>query len=133
MKMLRITLEGKTYEVGVEVLEDTPQSAPLTSHLSATPQPASHTAAAAPTPPPQYQPAEGEGFVCSPMAGQVFKCLVKPGDQVTINQVLLVLDAMKMETPVVSTFAGRVRSVMVKEGDAVEEGKQLVQIDTAQA
>ncbi len=63
------------------------------------------------------------------MAGKVFKCLVKPGDVLTRNQVAVVLDAMKMETSVVSPFAGTVRAVLVKEGDAVDEGHTLLQIE----
>jgi biotin carboxyl carrier protein len=63
------------------------------------------------------------------MAGHVFKCLVKPGDVVTLNQVVIVLDAMKMETPVVAPIAGTVRTVMVKEGDAVDDGHGLLQIE----
>jgi len=63
------------------------------------------------------------------MAGLVFKCLVKPGDVVALNQVVLVLDAMKMETPVHAPVAGTVRAVLVKEGDAVDEGHSLLEIE----
>jgi len=137
MKMLRITLEGKTYEVGVEVLSQTapqgysiPHAAPV-----AAPEPGSapvsvpaHPAAGS-----RAVPVEQEGgrMVTCPMAGQVFKCLVKRGDVVAVNQVVIVLDAMKMETPVVSPFAGTVRDVLAREGDAVEEGYPLVQIEEA--
>ncbi|GFO55410.1 acetyl-CoA carboxylase biotin carboxyl carrier protein subunit [Geomonas sp. Red276] len=131
MKMLRITLEGKSYEVGVEVLD---QGGPG----SAAPQPGAPAAApAAPVAPPQPAAASravpvdqsGGKVVTSPMAGLVFKCLVKRGDVVGVNQVVVVLDAMKMETPVVSPYAGTVRDVLVREGDAVEEGYPLVQIE----
>jgi biotin carboxyl carrier protein len=129
MKMLRITLEGKTYEVGVEVLQDPAHGAP---HAAA---PLATASAPVPSIPAAVSPAvpaaEGCRTVTGPMAGQVFKCLVKPGDVVTLNQVVVVLDAMKMETPVVSPFAGTVRAVLVKEGDAVDEGHALVQIETA--
>ena len=63
------------------------------------------------------------------MAGHVFKCLVKAGDVVALNQVLIVLDAMKMETPVVAPVAGTVRAVLVKEGDSVDDGHALLQIE----
>lgn len=124
MKMLRITLEGKTYDVGVEVLDDSVQPLPQTSHSPA----AQSSTAAAPAAPP-VTAAEGCLIVASPMAGHVFKCLVKPGDVVTINQVLIVLDAMKMETPVVAPLAGTVRTVLVKEGDSVDDGHALLQIE----
>lgn len=136
MRMLRITLEGKTYDVGVEVLDDSVSTSPQASHAPAAPlQPVPSPAATAPplsaavpvTPP--VTAAEGCQVVVSPMAGNVFKCLVKPGDVVAYNQVLIVLDAMKMETPIVSPFAGTVRTVMVKVGDAVADGHALLQIE----
>ena len=130
MKKLRITLEGKAYEVTVELLEDT-GSAPI-SRSSSIQAPLVQPAAAAVsvTPQPVVAPvAEGCTTVVCPMAGLVFKCLVKPGDVVTANQTVIVLDAMKMETPVVSPVSGTVRTVLVKEGDAVDEGHSLLHIE----
>jgi biotin carboxyl carrier protein len=136
MKILRITLEGKVYEVGVEVLSDSGAALSQPGHAPARQvQPVSSptvTAPAASATVPAAQPvsvAEGCRVVVSPMAGNVFKCLVKPGDVVTQNQVLIVLDAMKMETPVVAPVAGTVRTVLVKEGDAVDDGHGLLQIE----
>ena len=131
MKKLKITLEGKAYEVTVELLEDTASSvlqtplrsaAPVQKPLNVAPTPAVKPAAVT-------RVAEGCIAVSCPMAGKVFKCLVKPGDQVTLNQVIIVLDAMKMETPVVAPVAGIVQSVLVKEGDSVDEGDCLLQIE----
>lgn len=122
MKRLRITLEGKIYEVAVEVIEDSslPVSGPCV-----VPSPAAslHPAAAA------VQIQTGCTQVISPMAGKVFKCPVKPGDRVTQQQVVLILEAMKMETPIHAPLAGVVRSVQVNEGDAVDEGQLLLQIE----
>jgi len=136
MKMLRITLEGKTYDVGVEVLDDSVSTLPLASHSPAAPlQSVSSPAVTVPsfsvTVPaaPPVTAAEGCRLVVSPMAGNIFKCLVKPGDVVAQNQVLIVLDAMKMETPVVAPLAGTVRALLVKEGDAVDDGHGLLQIE----
>lgn len=126
MKKLRITLEGKSYDVTVEVLEESTSSLAATSPIAA-----SHTAAPPATKiPTNPGPVSGGGrVVTSPMAGLVFKCLVKPGDVVTINQVVIILDAMKMETPIHAPVAGTILSVLVKEGDAVDEGHNLLQID----
>jgi len=136
MRMLRITLEGKTYDVGVEVLDDSGSTQPPASHAQTAPLPPVSsppvTAPSSSTAAPAVQPvpaAEGCRVVVSPMAGHVFKCLVKPGDVVAHNQVLIVLDAMKMETPVVAPLAGTVRTVLVKEGDAVDDGHALLQIE----
>ncbi|MDY0384976.1 biotin/lipoyl-containing protein [Trichlorobacter sp.] len=123
MKMLRITLEGKSYEVGVEVLDDD-NDASRSSIASLHPiQQTSQSTVS-----PAGKPAAGGRMVTSPMAGNVFKCLVKVGDQVAVNQTVIVLDAMKMETPVASSMAGTVQAVLVKEGDAVDEGAALLQI-----
>ena len=62
------------------------------------------------------------------MAGVVLKCLVGAGDVVELNQMVVILDAMKMETPIHAPVAGTVQSVSVREGDAVEEGFTLLQI-----
>jgi len=129
MKKLRITLEGKAYEVTVELLEDSVSSA-----VQPLPQPPVQVpplSVSFPAGKPGSTAPVGEGCVavCCPMAGKVFKCLVKPGDQVTHNQVLIVLDAMKMETPVVAPVAGVVRTVLFKEGDSVDEGDCLLQIE----
>ena len=134
MKMLRITLEGKTYDVGVEVLADTASMAPQAAYAPSAPvqpvvspavpaSPATAPATAAVSAP------EGCLIMASPMAGNVFKCLVKPSDVVAHHQVLIVLDAMKMETPIVAPFAGTVRAVLVKEGDSVEDGHALLQLE----
>jgi glutaconyl-CoA/methylmalonyl-CoA decarboxylase subunit gamma len=131
MKTLRITLEGKTYDVTVEELDDTVVPAPHLTHAAPPSfQPAPAAAPAVSTPKPVAAPvAAGCSVVVCPMAGLVFKCLVKPGDVVTVNQVVIVLDAMKMETPVVAPLAGTVRAVLVKVGDAVDEGSSLLQIE----
>jgi biotin carboxyl carrier protein len=130
MKMLRITLEGKIYDVGVEVLDDSVSASPQTSHSPAAKSPAATTPPSSAVPAAQLVvAAEGCQIIASPMAGHVFKCMVKNGDVVTLNQVLIVLDAMKMETPIVAPLAGIVRSVMVKEGDAVDDGHALLQIE----
>ncbi|MGE0157457.1 MAG: biotin/lipoyl-containing protein [Geobacter sp.] len=127
MKLLRITLEGKSYEVGVELLDDgagvSRAAGAALSTVQQVPHPMQPSAS-----PPARQAAAG-GLVASPMAGNVFKCLVKAGDLVAVNQTVIVLDAMKMETPVVSPLAGTVQVVLVKVGDAVDEGTTLLQIE----
>jgi acetyl-CoA carboxylase biotin carboxyl carrier protein len=60
------------------------------------------------------------------MAASVWKVLVEPGDQVTENQQLVILESMKMEIPVVSTAAGTVVTVAAPEGSSVLEGEVLV-------
>lgn len=64
----------------------------------------------------------------SPLAGNIFKVLVKPGQQVNDGDVLIILEAMKMETEVRASQAGQVISIDCKEGDAVATGDQLLTI-----
>jgi pyruvate carboxylase len=59
----------------------------------------------------------------------VIKVLASPGDRVEHRQTLLVLEAMKMETPVVSPYDGTVRAVHVSEGDQVAGGTLLVELE----
>ncbi|MBQ8143888.1 MAG: biotin/lipoyl-binding protein, partial [Butyricicoccus sp.] len=71
---------------------------------------------------------EDKGQVGAPMPGMVSRVLVQPGDVVEQNQVLLVIEAMKMETQVVARMAGRVDRVEVKENTVVKAGELLVTI-----
>ncbi|MBP6654264.1 MAG: hypothetical protein KA779_09380 [Propionivibrio sp.] len=136
MKMLRITLQGKTYEVGVEVLDTAsgstvaapaaPVAAPVAPVAVAAPAPAVAAPVAAPAAP---APAVAGGHpVTSPMPGTVMKITTAVGQHVTKDQELLILEAMKMESPVYAPCDGTVASILVKEADAVVEGQVLVQL-----
>jgi acetyl/propionyl-CoA carboxylase alpha subunit len=70
-----------------------------------------------------------QSALTAPMPGTVIKVLAAPGDQVEQRQTLLVLEAMKMETPVVSPYAAKVKAVNVKEGDRVAGGAVLVELE----
>jgi acetyl-CoA carboxylase biotin carboxyl carrier protein len=67
--------------------------------------------------------------ITSPIAGKVWKLLVSVGDKVELDDEVLILEAMKMETPVFADDAGTVVEVKVKEGDEVAEGDVLVVIE----
>jgi biotin carboxyl carrier protein len=71
----------------------------------------------------------GESELTAPMPGTVIKLLVAPGDRVQARQPLLLLEAMKMETPVTAPYDAIVRSVNVQEGDRVAGGAVLVELD----
>jgi acetyl/propionyl-CoA carboxylase alpha subunit len=73
--------------------------------------------------------ADGPAAIEAPMPGTVIRVLVAAGDSVERRQPLLVLEAMKMETPLVSPSAGVVRAVHVEEGAAVAAGALLVELD----
>nr|WP_202889202.1 biotin/lipoyl-binding carrier protein [Actinopolymorpha rutila] len=77
-------------------------------------------------------PGEGEAVaeqVRAEMVANVFEVAVQSGDPVQAGQMLLVLESMKMEIPVLAEHAGRVREVTVKPGEVVQEGDLLVVLD----
>jgi acetyl-CoA carboxylase biotin carboxyl carrier protein len=63
------------------------------------------------------------------LVGNVWKVEAKPGDRVEEDDVLIVLESMKMEIPVVAPAAGTVREIKVKEADVVREGQVLVVLE----
>ncbi len=66
--------------------------------------------------------------VVAPLAGSVFKVLVEEGETIEAGQVLLILEAMKMETEITAPNAGTVAAVHVAVGDSVQGGQALVEI-----
>ncbi|OFW09470.1 MAG: acetyl-CoA carboxylase biotin carboxyl carrier protein subunit [Acidobacteria bacterium RIFCSPLOWO2_02_FULL_59_13] len=67
--------------------------------------------------------------VTAPMVGKVFQVQCKAGDKVEENQVILVLEAMKMEIPVVAPVSGTIKEVKVAVGDNVESDTVLAVIE----
>ena len=67
--------------------------------------------------------------ITAPMPGKICEVNVKPGDTVSEDQEVLVLEAMKMEMPIVTTVAGTVKSVNCAEGDAVQGEDVLLVIE----
>ena len=134
MKLL-ITVQGIQYEVDVEVIDDSiqrsviepPHATPSAHrHVPATPAPA------APQPPPaptRAPAAGGEGTLVSPIAGNVSSVEVKPGQKVKTNDVLIVLEAMKMETPIKSPRDAVIKSISVAAGDVVTAGQTLIEFE----
>jgi methylmalonyl-CoA carboxyltransferase small subunit len=128
---LKITVDGKLYEVDVEVSEpEQPQPGyhhppghariPAATPIVAPPIPV-HGAGA---------PVEDESKVCrSPFAGTVSKISAQAGQTIQVNDVLLILEAMKMETVITAPIAGKVAKINVNVGDAVQQGQILVEFE----
>jgi acetyl/propionyl-CoA carboxylase alpha subunit len=70
-----------------------------------------------------------QAAITAPMPGTVIKVLVEPGTHVTARQPLVVLEAMKMETPLVAPYEGTVKAVHVSEGERVAGGALLVELE----
>lgn len=123
MKKLRVTVEGKTYEVLVELLDE--GTAPV-----ATPPPPGRPGASTATPEPASPPraAAGAGDVVSPLAGKVVTVDVKVGQALTEGTQVATIEAMKMNTYLYASHAGTVAAVLVNPGDNVEEGAPVVRL-----
>jgi acetyl-CoA carboxylase biotin carboxyl carrier protein len=63
------------------------------------------------------------------LAGNLWKVVVKEGQQVSADETLMILESMKMEIPINAPKAGRVTRIHVKEGESVQEGQLLAELD----
>ena len=128
----KVTLNNKTYEVEVEageamLVDEYEAYAPAAPAPVAAAAPAAAPAAAAPAAPAGAALAAGE-VVKSPMPGNILKINVSNGQKVNEGDVLLILEAMKMENEVVATKAGTVAQIVVAKGAVVETGAPLAVI-----
>ena len=127
----KVTLNGRTYEVEVEagkamLLDEYEAIAPAPVAAAAAPAaPAAAPAAAAPAAP--VVTGAGEA-VNAPMPGNILKVNVAAGQAVKSGDVLVVLEAMKMENEIMAPKAGTVTQVLVSKGSTVDTGAPLVVI-----
>ncbi len=142
---MRITVEGVGYDVEVEMLDDGMKGTVASTRratVSASGSERGGAMEASPgfVPPPVSAAASAAGAgqvsaggdgkqVKSPIAGTVQSVSVRVGDAVKVNDTLLVLEAMKMESAVASPIAGTVKSVGAEAGKAVRMGDVLVEFE----
>ena len=131
MKNLRITVNGKTYDVQVEELsEGSSASVPAAPApaAAAAPAPAAQPAQAAPAAQaPAAAPADGEEILC-PMPGTILSINVKAGEKISEGDVIVVFEAMKMENEIKAPRDCTVLSVDVSKDDTVETGTLIATI-----
>ncbi|WP_202710106.1 biotin/lipoyl-containing protein [Sporosalibacterium faouarense] len=139
MKKYKITVNGKAYEVEVEDLGGSGVSAPAQVTTQSTPvaKPASKPATPAPKAASKPEPKKAEApkavpqgaeTVEAPMPGTILDIKVSEGDSVTEGQVLVILEAMKMENEIVAPRAGKVAAINVTNGASVNAGDTLVSL-----
>jgi len=128
---LQISVDGQTYEVEVEVAEDdypsqiqdnrpTLASATIQSTVLRTP----------PKPGSSLEHDNHEAKLCrSPLAGIVVQVPVAAGQQLQVNDLMVVLEAMKMETALTAPVEGKLKSVNVVPGESVKLNQVLVEFD----
>lgn len=120
MKNYTITVNGNVYDVTVEETGSTPSSATAPKRVA--------TPVAAPAAPAATS-GTGSIKIEAGAAGKVFKLESKVGDTVKKGDTVLVLEIMKMETPVVAPEDGTVASINVAVGDSVESGDTLASLN----
>ena len=131
MNRYKVTVNGTAYDVLVEdmggtqaayapVAQPAPAVVPAAAPVAA-PQPVAATPAPAPAPAPA-----GASVVEAPMPGKILKISVAVGASVSSGDVLLILEAMKMENEISAPAGGTVREIRAREGDSVNTGDVLV-------
>ena len=115
MKKYRVTVNGTVYEVELEELTG---SAPVSA-------PAAPAAAPAPAAP--AAPAAGEQ-ICAPMPGNILDIKVNVGDTVNADDVVIILEAMKMENEIFAPASGKVIAINTTKGASVNSGDCLLVI-----
>ncbi len=125
---LQINIDGKQYEADIEVLEEE-------RHEPVGPTQARSVARrTSPGMGPETAAVPGAGVsddkACkSTIVGIVVTVLANVGQDVNVGEPLLVLEAMKMESNIVSTVAGRIKAVCVKAGESVKKGQVLIEFE----
>ncbi len=138
MKKYRITVNGKAYEVEVEDLGGSSVvSAPVQKTVQTAPvQPKPVTKPVQNTPKPEPKKTEapkavpqGAETVEAPMPGTILDIRVNEGDTVEAGQVLLILEAMKMENEIVAPRAGKIAAINTSNGASVNAGDPLISLE----
>lgn len=141
MKTYRITVNGNVYDVQVEEVNGSavPMTAPVApapvapapvaAPVATTPAPVAAAPAPAASAPAPAPTGSGEGVkITSPMPGTILDIKVNVGDRVEENQVVIILEAMKMENEIVTSVGGSVTGINVTKGQTVASGDVLVTV-----
>lgn len=121
MRHFRLIWNGKVYEFDAEEIGGSEPVVTSVSNVTAA-EPVVQTKAPAevvPASSPAVSSSSGSE-VLAPLAGRIFDIVVKPGDSVQEGDVVVVMDAMKMEVPVYAVSDGVIKSIEVKKGDLME-------------
>lgn len=135
MKKFKVTVNGKAYEVEVEEMGGAPAAAPA-PQAAAAPAQAAPAAPAAPATAPAATPApavgglipEGAITVKAPMPGKISALKAEAGKAVKRGDIILVLEAMKMQNDITATADGTLHEIRVNPGDNVKTGDVLAVI-----
>jgi glutaconyl-CoA decarboxylase len=121
----RVSVNGKSYDVVVEELGVSAPVPPSPAVTAAAPPAPAAAPAAAPVAAAAPVPAGGTQ-ITAPMPGKIWKTHVREGDVISDGQLVLVLEAMKMENEIFASTGGKIIQINCKEGDSVNTGDVLV-------
>ena len=124
-KKFNVTVNGTTYEVEVEEVKAA-GGAPKAAAPKAAPAPAPAPKAAAPAPAAKVAAGAGEHSVDAPMPGKIIKLVAAEGQAVKAGDVLLILEAMKMQNEITADADGTVKKFNVAAGQSVKAHESLV-------
>jgi biotin carboxyl carrier protein len=129
MQNFRVNVNGRIYEVSVEESAPSVNQAPLnasveSSSITEAPVPA----VSVPAGPTNVSLEPGDKPVNAPLSGSIIQVKVKPGEKVKNGQVLLTLEALKMENEIVAPEAGMVKVIFVQAGSSVNVGDVLLSL-----
>ncbi|MCM1180111.1 MAG: biotin/lipoyl-binding protein [Clostridium sp.] len=126
MKNYRITVNGTAYDVAVEELGA--GTVPAAAPMAAAPAPVAAAPVAA-APAPAASGAEGSVKVAAPMPGKILTIKINPGQAVKKGDVIMILEAMKMENEITAPEDGTIAGINVAVGDSVESGDTLASLN----
>ena len=136
-KRFIVSVNGTEYDVAVREVNDSSVAvAPVVNPVVVAPTPVVTQEIVQSEPPKQEEkapvavptPSAGAIKVTAPMPGNIWKLKTNIGAKVNKHDVLLILEAMKMENEIVAPEAGTVTNILVKEGDSVNPGQVMVEI-----
>jgi glutaconyl-CoA decarboxylase len=136
---LRVNVNGVNYDVDVEILDEGGAAPPVAAPRPAAPiastasvaaarpvaAPVAQVAAPAAAPP----VAAGANVLTSPIPGTVLEITAQPGQAVKHGDVVMMLDAMKMNAPIHSARDGKIKAILAQVGDAVKMGQPLIEFE----
>jgi Biotin carboxyl carrier protein len=131
LRKFKISIDGKEYLVEMEEI-GAPQPVAQTAVPQAIPaaQPVvAEQPVSVPTPVPAASPSGNGEVISAPMPGNIIDVLVKVGDVVSVDQCLVILEAMKMENEIVAPIAGTVTEIFVTKGSAIDVGQPMITIE----
>ncbi len=120
MKKYNVTVNGTAYEITLEIVDAADVNAAPAAPVAPATAPAD-----APAPAPAAVPAAGGESITSPMPGTILSVNVQNGSQVKKGDVLMILEAMKMENEIIAPVDGTIASVNTTKGSSVDTGAVL--------